>query len=93
MPVPQIHDIKSVFKPETFKRLESRINLIADANASVVAEDESGRAYDYGKAEFPRKKPRHDAASWLGVEPDIPAWDVKIFPARKQSPKKPVTDD
>ena len=92
MSVRQIDDIKSVFKPETFKRLESRINLVAGANASVVAEDERGRAYDYGKAGFPRKKPRPDAASWLGVEPDIPLWDIKVVFVEEEPIKRLAAD-
>ena len=75
----QIDDIKSVFKPETFKKLESRIMLTADERAMVVAEDESGRRYVYGKEGFPRKKRGIDAATWLGVEPDIPPWDIEMI--------------
>ena len=67
----QIDDIKSVFKPETYKELISRIKLIVDEEATVVAEDENGRQYDYGKESFPRKKRGIDSATWLGVEPDV----------------------
>lgn len=74
----QIDDIKSVFKPETYKKFESRIRLIAVEEITVTAEDEKGRQYDYAKSGFPKRKPRIDAASWLGVEPDIPARDVEI---------------
>jgi ADP-ribosyl-[dinitrogen reductase] hydrolase len=66
----QIEDVKSVFMPETFRRLTSRIQLVADEGITVVAEDGSGRQYDYGKEGFPKRKRGTDAVSWLGVEPD-----------------------
>ena len=68
-----------MFKPETYQKLVSRIKLIADEEATVVAEDESGRRYDYGKEGFPRKKRGVDAATWLGIEPDVPPWDIEMI--------------
>ena len=75
----QIDDIKSVFKPDTYEKLISRIKLIADEEATVVAGDESGRQYDYGREGFPRKKRGVDAATWLGIEPDVPPWDMEMI--------------
>ena len=67
----QIDDVKSVFKADTFKKFESRIKLIADEEATVIAEDECGRQYNYGKEGFPRRKRGLDAETWLGIEPDM----------------------
>jgi hypothetical protein len=53
--------------------------LVAVKEITVVAEDDTDRRYDYIKSGFPEKKPRIDAASWLGVKPDIPACDVEII--------------
>ena len=53
-----------LFSEEAFSRLTSRLELVADG-ASIVAEDDSGRSYDYGKDGFPTGDPDIPAQQWL----------------------------
>jgi len=57
----------SVFSDEMFGKLKAKLELVPD-DAPIVAEDDEGRQYSYGKAGFPESKP----AEWLGVVPDGP---------------------
>ena len=58
-----------LFSPDAYARLTSRIELVPD-EASIVAEDGSGRSYDYGRQGFPETPPDIAAAHWLEVAPD-----------------------
>ena len=68
---PIIHeDIENLFTEKSIQMLNGKIKLIARANATVVAEDEQGKNYDYGRDGFPSSEPDIRAQDWLDVEPD-----------------------
>ena len=60
---------EQLLSPEALAILESKLQLVAD-EASMLAEDDEGRAYDYGKEGFPPQRPHPRAAEWLGVQPN-----------------------
>ena len=61
----------STFSEASFEKLSQKLTFIPD-DATVVAEDESGRSYDYGKEGFSEKKPDISASNWLDLFPDGP---------------------
>lgn len=70
---PIIHeDIKRLFTEKSLEKLTDKIKLIPMNDATVIAEDEQGRTYDYGKDGFSSSKPDIRAKEWLGVEPNTP---------------------
>ena len=46
-----------------------QLAIVAD-EASMVAEDDLGRQYDYGSEGFSEHRPDIDAEEWLGIRPD-----------------------
>jgi hypothetical protein len=64
-----IEELRTVLSPESFAKLESKINLIGDESPHI-AEDGAGRSYNYGSKGFSRIKPDVRASEWLGIEPD-----------------------
>lgn len=58
-----------LFSPEAYARLTTRLEFVAD-DASMVAEDDSGRSYDYSMQGFSKSPPDIPAQQWLGVAPD-----------------------
>jgi hypothetical protein len=58
-----------VLDPDAFATVTSKVELVPD-EASMLAEDDEGRAYDYGKEGFPPRSPDLPAREWLGVHPD-----------------------
>ena len=61
-----------LFTDEAFRVLESKLQLIPDPEAPMVAEDDSGHSYSYGDEGFPEVRPQPNAEVWLGVAPDTP---------------------
>ena len=57
-----------LFTPEDFSKIIAKVSLIAD-EAPIVAEDDLGGSYSYGKQGFPKERPTQRAADWLGVCP------------------------
>ena len=64
-----IEELRTVLSPESFAKLESKINLIGD-ESHFIAEDGAGRSYNYGSKGFSKIKPDVRAFEWLGVDPD-----------------------
>ena len=62
--------IRSLFKPDDFRELINKLQFVID-DAHFVAEDDTGRTYDYSKESFPDTKPPIQAREWLGVKPDF----------------------
>jgi len=60
----------NLFTPESFDKLQEKLELVVDDRAGHIAEDGTGRSYDYGNEGFPKSKPDSDARHWLGIEPD-----------------------
>jgi len=57
-----------LFTPADFAKINSKIALVAD-DAPMVAEDDTGATYNYGKEGFSKQKPDVSAAEWLAVKP------------------------
>jgi hypothetical protein len=49
-----------------FARIEKQLKFISDEKAGMIAEDDTGAAYDYGNEGFPETRPDPDAREWLG---------------------------
>ena len=68
-----LEDIRdNLFTPNEYAKINAKVALLAEANSngtSFIAEDGSGRAYDYSTEGFPDRRPNPSAAEWLDVEP------------------------
>ena len=69
LPEPILIDLKTLFKDQTFAKIEDRLKLIVD-NVPIVAEDGFEREYSYGKEGFSEHHPEIGAKEWLGIQPD-----------------------
>ena len=61
-----------LFTPASWQRLTERVEFIPDESAGMIAEDEAGYVYNFGKQGFPQLRPALRADEWLGVHPDTP---------------------
>jgi hypothetical protein len=57
-----------LFTPDDYARITSKVSLIPD-DAPVIAEDDTGASYNYGKESFPKRRPSLSAEEWFGVSP------------------------
>jgi len=65
-----IRDLREhIFSPEDFAKITTRIELVPDEDAPLIAEDDTGASYNYGKEGFPKENPTPRAAEWLNVTP------------------------
>jgi hypothetical protein len=72
LPKDILYDLEEViFMPESMLNIREKITLVV-ADEPVVAQDEDGNQYSYGDEGFPKRRPRFNAAAWLGVSPDRP---------------------
>lgn len=55
-----------ILTPEGFAQVESRVELVPDDDASMIAEDDSGARYNYGQSGFPETPPDTSAMEWFG---------------------------
>ena len=66
-----VEDLRdNLFTPESFAKLQVKLELVVDERAGHIAEDGRGRYYDYGNEGFSKSNPDIDASFWLGIEPD-----------------------
>lgn len=63
-----------LFAPSEFAQITSRVELVADG-ASMIAEDDTGASYDYGREGFPPEGAEPTAEEWLGVRPKPDEFD------------------
>ena len=66
-----LSDLQSLFTTESFEIIQEKISLSAIDGIGVIAEDDEGRSYDYGKCGFTKEEVDIRAKEWLGVYPDI----------------------
>ena len=59
-----------LFTPTDYAQITAKVALVAD-EVGMVAEDDEGGSYDYGKDGFPSERPTPSAAEWLGVHPKL----------------------
>ncbi len=64
-----LNDIRSILKPDDYIKLQNRLDIVVD-NVHIIAEDDSGRKYDYEKEGFAETKPDVKAKDWLGIRSD-----------------------
>jgi hypothetical protein len=64
-----MEDIRDyLFTPEDYATITSKVSLIPDGGG-MIAKDDSGASYDYGREGFPKVRPNPSAYEWLGVTP------------------------
>ena len=69
---PAIRSLRAVvFSEESFAKLTSRLELVP-SEPGVIAEDDDGNQYNFGRQGFPESRPFPSAEDWLGVQPDGP---------------------
>jgi len=66
-------DLKKILGPKSYSILADNVELIPD-DAPIVAEDDDGHQYSYGKDGFPEKPPDIHTEEWLGIQslPEYP---------------------
>lgn len=70
LPEAYYENIASLFHPESFQKIKSKLTFVLD-DQPFVAMDAEGRAYNYGKQGFPKERRDESAREWLGVLPDV----------------------
>ena len=60
--------------PEDFERLQAKIVLIPEPDAMFVAEDDSGRSYDYATERHHWEQDDIDPQVWLGIRARPENW-------------------
>jgi len=58
-----------MFTGDDFAQITAKVVLVPDESASMIAEDEAGNSYDFGRENFTNQLPSLCAAEWLGVTP------------------------
>jgi len=67
-----LYDLEvGIFTPKSMMKIREKINLVV-ADEPIVAQDEDGNQYNYCDEGFPKRRPKLNAAKWLGVIPDRP---------------------
>lgn len=59
------HEIEASLRPAELAVLVSRIALVREEGVGMVAEDDGGASYDYGREGFPPERPDPPAEEWL----------------------------
>jgi hypothetical protein len=60
--------------PEDFERLQIKIVLIPEPDATFVAEDDSGQSYNYAAEKLHLNRHDIDAQGWLGMRTRPETW-------------------
>jgi hypothetical protein len=63
-----------VLTPAGFEVVTGVVELVADEQAPMVAEDATGALYNYGQEGFANPRPEEPARSWFGeaiLQPDL----------------------
>jgi hypothetical protein len=76
------HIQDNVLTEDEFSRFSPKIALIPDAAATVVAQNEAGLTYDYGKSGFSKGRPSVRARDWLGLNTSNTSLDADASPRR-----------
>jgi hypothetical protein len=64
----------SLLSPEDFQALQTKIELLPEADAPFVAEDGQGHTYSYGTETLHLEHFEIDAQGWLGIEAQPGTW-------------------
>ena len=67
-----VDNLRTVLAPEGFARLQEKLRLVEDPNATISVEDEEGRRCDYGSVDLPEARPSVTASEWIGAERSHP---------------------
>lgn len=62
------HLRSTVLTSEAFADISGKVRFIADDGATVIAENDGGQSYDFGKLGFSKTKPSIRARVWLGLD-------------------------
>ena len=55
---------------DALQTVRNKMELVSRDDASIVAEDDRGGAYDYGREGFTEREPDIRAQEWLGERPE-----------------------
>ena len=70
-----LEDIRDhILPPAAYERVACQVRLVPEADAPMIAEDDLGGRYDYGKEGFPSADPDIRAHAWFGdpkLNPDL----------------------
>jgi hypothetical protein len=61
--------LRDLFTDEDFAAITAKVELVPDEAGSMVAEDEDGASYNYGREGFLGARPSPCAAEWFDVTP------------------------
>ena len=64
----------SLLSPADFEKLKMKVELIPEADARFVAEDDQGRTYSYATESLHWERNDIDAEGWLGIETLPEVW-------------------
>jgi hypothetical protein len=64
----------SLLSPADFEKLQAKVRLIPETDASFVAEDEQGRTYSQASESHHGEPEEFDPQEWLGVEALPEVW-------------------
>jgi hypothetical protein len=64
----------SLLSPADFEKLKTKVELIPEADAPFIAEDDQGRTYSYGTETLHWERDDIDAKGWLGIEALPEVW-------------------
>ena len=62
---------EALFTPTELTTIGSKVELVADPEVGMSAEDATGNVYRYAVDPFPQTRPDTPAHRWLGVAPDL----------------------
>ena len=62
-----VKELRQKMKPGEFERLNAKIELIPEPDATFRFEDHEGHFYDYGREGVVEKFPKPDVLAWLNV--------------------------
>jgi hypothetical protein len=65
---------ESLLSPADFEKLQAKVRLIPETDASFAAEDEQGRTYSHATESLHGEREEIDAQEWLGVEALPEVW-------------------
>jgi hypothetical protein len=66
MPACYVDLISHVLTPQGYALVSSYVELVAEDDAEMIADDESGNEYSYGKQSFPKREAEPPTRDWFG---------------------------
>src|SRR5438034_169908 len=74
MPASYVDLVSYVLTPLGYALVSAFVKLVPEEEAAMIADDESGAQFNYGKEGFPRSNPDPPTREWFGeaiLQPDL----------------------